>query len=99
MVGVTSLITIVNEGGAQALKSQYIERFLPSFKKAKVKWEDSVELMTDDTGNRGVEVCCAVDGKRLFPLYVWVMKEGGKHVVTGVSSKRYADILTEKQQR
>jgi hypothetical protein len=55
--------------------------------------------MTDDTGNRGVEVCCSVDGKRVFPLYVWVMKEGGKHVVTGVSSKRYSDLLTEKQQR
>lgn len=99
MVGVTSLITIVNEGGAKAIKSQYIKRFLPSFEEAKVTWEDSVELMTDDTGNRGVEVCCSVDGKRVFPLYVWVMKEGGKHVVTGVSSKRYADLLIEKQQQ
>ena len=99
MVGVTSLITIVNEGGAEAIKSQYIERFLPSFKEAKVTWEDTVELMTDDIGNRGVEVCGSVDGKRVFPLYVWVMKEGGKHVVIGVSNKRHADLLIEKRQR
>ena len=56
MVGVTSLITIVNEGGAKAMKNLYIERFLPSFEEAEVTWEDTVELMTDDIGNRGVEV-------------------------------------------
>jgi hypothetical protein len=35
----------------------------------------------------------------VFPLYVWVMKEGGKHVVIGVSNKRHADLLIEKRQR
>jgi hypothetical protein len=98
MVAVTSLLTIVNEGGAEPMMSQYIERFLPKFKEAKVTWDDTFELMTDDTGNRGVEIRCLVEGKRAFPLYLWVMKEGGKHVVTGVSIKRYADLLIEKQQ-
>lgn len=98
MVAVTSLLTIVNEGGAEAMRSQYIERFLPRFKETKVTWDDTFELMTDDTGNRGVEIRCLVEGKKTFPLYLWVMKEGGKHVVTGVSIKRYADLPNEKQQ-
>jgi hypothetical protein len=94
MLASTSVITIAESGGADATKKIYSERLVRHVSKAVIEWNDTHDLMTAaDTGNTGVEVGCSVKGDNSYPLYVWVIKEGGKYVVTSASVKPYADLL------
>jgi len=96
MVALTSAMTIANHGGSEPLKKFYIERYVPRFQESTMTWNQEHDLITDEAGNRGVEVGGAVTGNKSHPVYVGVMREGGKLVVIGVRVKSQADLLRER---
>jgi hypothetical protein len=91
MMKVTSPLTLAKHGLGE-IHETYSKNYLPRFKNSTVEWDEEFVLMSDETGNRGIEVSGTLKGKKTHRIYVWVMREGGKHVVIGIGTKRQAEL-------
>lgn len=87
MIDVTSPITIQMAGGPSALSEILTQKCTPIFQETTVEWNDSVDIIIDETGNMGAMASCEVNGPTSFSYGVTVMKEGGKFVVISADRK------------
>jgi hypothetical protein len=87
MIALTSPLTIATSG-LEDMHDTYTENYLPRFKNATVEWDEEFHLMSDETGNCGIEVTGMLKGDKQYRISLGVMREGGKHVVIGVTAKR-----------
>ena len=87
MIELTSPLTL-QASGKKRVRSVYQTQIMPAFEETSVVWREDFEVISDDTGNRGVLLFGEVGGKKSFPIYVTVMKEKGKCYVITASRKR-----------
>lgn len=83
MMALTSPMTIARHG-LEDIHDAYTENFLPRFKNATVDWDKDPLVITDDAGNRGIEVTGTLKGDKQYRISLGVVREGGRHVIVRV---------------
>lgn len=87
MMALTSPLTIAIHG-VEHIHDKYTENYLPRFMNATVEWDKEFIIISDETGNRGIEVSGTLKGEKTCRIFLGVMREGGKHVITRFTAKR-----------
>lgn len=87
MITITSPMTIAMYG-LGGIHEKYAKNYLPACKDATVEWDEDFVVMSDETGNIGIELTGKLNGKKPYRIHVRVTREGGRHVVIGFDAKR-----------
>lgn len=86
MMALTSPLTLAIQG-LNETHDQYAEDYVPRFRNATVEWDKDFVLISDETGNRGIELSGTLKGAKEYRIDIAVMREGGKHVVIGLTAR------------